>query len=363
MRKLLLVPLIAALGLAVAAPAHAGSVPPVNGDALRAVMSSLPKDEVSGALAQVSGTAGSWRGSGGVARIGTRQPVDPDGRFRVGSITKLFTAAAALKLDGEGVLDLDRTVQQYLPGLLTPDFLPITVRQLLNHTHGIAGPGLAHKDPTWFLEHRYDTWDPAEVVRMGVAQGPQFDPGTRQEYGNMGYLVAGLVIERVTGKPYGDAVRSRVIEPLGLRDTYLPGRDPRIRGPHAHGYEQTASGYVDVTEANPSLQWAAAEAVSTARDLDRLLSALLRGDYLSPAQRTELLTVPLPDAAHALGITRIPLTDTLVVWGKSGDRPGYNNGVAGTLDGSRNLVYSLNTLHMGGDQPPTAIRLITAAFS
>ncbi|NUT49152.1 MAG: beta-lactamase family protein [Saccharothrix sp.] len=363
MRKLLVVPLIAGLALTVAGPAHADTVPPLNRDALRQVLTSLPNEEVSGALVRVSGTAGSWRGSGGVSRIGTREPVRPDGRFRVGSITKLFTAAAALKLDGEGVLDLDQTVQHYLPGLLTPDFEPVTVRQLLDHTHGIAGHTLPHKDPEWFFAHRYDTWDPEELVRLGVAQGPQFPPGTRQQYGNMGYLVAGLVIEEVTGRPYGDAVRSRVIGPLGLRDTYLPGTDPRIRGPHAHGYEQTASGYVDVTEADPSLGWAAAEVVSTAADLDRLLAALLRGDFLTADQRAELLTVPLPGAQHALGITRIPLSADLVVWGKSGDRPGYNNGVAGTLDGSRTLVYSVNTLHMGGDQPATSVALIRAAFS
>jgi D-alanyl-D-alanine carboxypeptidase len=293
--------------------------------------------------------------------------VNPDGRFRIGSITKLFTSTAALKLDGAGVLDLDRTVQHYLPGLLTPDFKPITVRQLLDHTHGIAGPALPHKDPAWFFEHRYDTWNPLDLVRSGVAQGPRFDPGTRQEYGNAGYLVAGLVIEKVTGKPYADTIRSQIIRPLALHDTYLPGSDPCIRGPHAHGYEQTASGYVDVSEANPTLQWAAAEMISNAPDLDKFLAALLRGNFLTPAQRTELLTVPslpsAPDAIHALGITRIPLGKDLVVWGKSGDRPGYNSGVAGTLNGSRTLVYSINTLHMGGPQPTTATKIITATFS
>ncbi|MFT7841523.1 serine hydrolase domain-containing protein [Saccharothrix sp. BKS2] len=372
-----MIPVAAALALALAPPASgttpSGTTPPgPDRDALRAAVAPLPDDEASGALVRVSGHRGSWRGSGGVARLGTRQPVHPDGRFRVGSITKLFTATAALKLAGSGRLDLDRTVQHYLPGLLTPDFKPVTVRQLLDHTHGIAGHGLPHKDPDWFLAHRYDTFDPREVVELGVARGPRFDPGTRQEYGNAGYLVAGLVIEAVTGRPYAETVREEVIRPLGLRDTHLPGADPRIRGPHAHGYERTATGHVDVTETNPTLQWAAAEAVSSAPDLDRFLGALLRGDFLTPAQRAELLTVPdapavpgtnAPGTAHALGITRIELAPGLVVWGKSGDRPGYNNGVAGTADGARTLVYSVNTLRMGGDQPDAAVRIITAAFS
>ncbi|CAL9650474.1 D-alanyl-D-alanine carboxypeptidase [Actinosynnema sp. ALI-1.44] len=360
MRKLLLIPL-AALALTTV-PAQAATVPPPNPEALAAAV--RPGPDASGALARVSGSAGSWRGSGGVARIGTSAPVHPDGRFRVGSITKLFTAAAALKLQERGALDLDQTVQHYLPGLLPDTFRhPITVRQLLDHTHGIAGHGLPHKDPAWFFEHRYDTFDPVALVRMGAAEGPRFVPGERQEYGNMGYLVAGLVIEAATGRPYGDAVHELVLRPLRLHDTYLPGADPGIRGVHARGYEATADGYVDVTEVNPTLQWAAAEVISSARDLDRLLNALLRGPFLTDRARAELMTVPTAQGAtHALGITRLDLGNGRVVWGKSGDRPGYNSGVAGTLDGSRTLVYSVNTLHMGGDRSPTAMRIIAAAF-
>ncbi|WP_170211605.1 serine hydrolase domain-containing protein [Saccharothrix australiensis] len=366
MKKLLVLPLLALAVTATAVPAHASSVPPINRAALRAAVAGLPGDEASGALVRVSGTAGSWRGSGGVARIGTGRRVDPNGRFRVGSITKLFTATAALQLSAQGRLDLDQTVQHYLPGLLEPaaDWGPITVRQLLNHTHGIAGVPVDAKDPSWFFEHRFDTFEPLDLVRRGVARGPEFPAGTRQQYGNMGYLVTGLVIEEVTGKPYGDAVREGIIRPLRLHDTYLPGRDHRIKGPHARGYEATPTGYVDITEANPSLQWAAAEIISSAPDLDRFLNALLRGDLLPADKRVELLTLPpVPDASYALGIQRLEPAPGLVVWGKSGDRPGYNNGVGMTLDGSRTLVYSVNTLHMGGDQPAAAKRIIAAAFA
>lgn len=118
-----------------------------------------------------------------------------------------------------------------------------------------------------------------------------------------------------------------------------------------------------ITEVNPTLQWAAAEVISSARDLDRFLNALLRGPFLTDRARTELMTVPAArGATHALGIARLDLGDGRVVWGKSGDRPGYNNGVAATLDGSRTLVYSVNTLRMGGDRSPTAMRIIAAAF-
>ncbi|GAA2672888.1 MULTISPECIES: serine hydrolase [Actinosynnema] len=355
----------AALLLASAAPAQAApTVPPLNRAALAAAVADLPNDEVSGALVRVSGPAGSWTGSGGVSRLGTTRPVSPEGRFRIGSATKLLTAATALRLAERGALSLDDTVQRLLPDLLPAEFEPITVRQLLNHTHGIAGNGLPHKSTGWFAENRYRTWDPREVVELGVAKGPLHAPGAEQRYGNQGYLVAGLVIEAVTGRPYADSVRELVIRPLGLRDTYLPGAETRIRGEHSHGYQLREDGtHWDVTAANPTFQWAAAEAVSSARDLDRLINALVLGDLLTERSRTELLTRPLPGAAHGLGVTRIELGG-VVLWGKTGDRPGYNSGVAVTEDGARTIAYSVNTLDMeAGELPRTAERIITAALA
>ncbi|WP_198320424.1 serine hydrolase domain-containing protein [Actinosynnema pretiosum] len=355
----------AGLLLAAAVPARAApAVPPLDRAALAAAVAGLPDGEASGALVRVSGRAGSWTGSGGVSRLGTTRPVSPEGRFRIGSATKLLTAATVLRLDERGVLDLDDTVQQHLPDLLPAAFEPITVRQLLNHTHGIAGNGLPHKSTGWFAENRYRTWDPREVVGLGVAKGPLHRPGAEQRYGNQGYLVAGLVIEAATGRPYADSVRELVIRPLGLRDTYLPGAETGIRGEHSHGYQLREDGsHWDVTGANPTFQWAAAEAVSSARDLDRLINALVFGDLIGERSRAEMLTLPLPGAAHGLGVNRIELGG-VVLWGKTGDRPGYNTGVAVTEDGSRTIVYSVNTLDMeAGELPPTAERIITAALT
>jgi D-alanyl-D-alanine carboxypeptidase len=351
-------------------------LPPLDPAKLAAAIAGLPNDEASGALLQVRGSAGCWQGTSGVANIHTGQKVPRDGRFRVGSMTKSFTATAALQLVAHGKLDLNRTVQSYLPDLLPAEYPPITIDQLLTYTSGLPGQRINHKDPTWVLAHRFDTWTPRQLFDLAFYENGQvypmrFTPGTQQNYGNIDYLVLGAVIEKVTGRPYGDAIRDGVIRPLHLTATTVPGTDTKIHGPHANGYELQADGsYVDITDANPTYQWSAAEIVSNAPDLDRFLTALMSGKLL-PARETALLfeipDVPLyeGDGARAYlghGLARLP-AGNLVFWGKTGDRPGYNNGMAATKDLTRRVVFSVNTLHMGGAEQPKVTRKIIAAVA
>ncbi|MEV1286633.1 serine hydrolase domain-containing protein [Micromonospora sp. NPDC049679] len=353
------------------------TLPPLSDAKLSAAIAALPDDEVTGALARVRGSAGSWQGTAGVADLRTERPVPANGRFRIGSMTKVFTAVVALQLTAEGRLDLDQSVQHYLPGLLPPDYEPIKVRHVLTYTSGINGASVPHKDPDWFFAHRYDHWESGS--QLDLTRPLAFKPGSKQRYGNADYWLAGLLIEKVTGHSWAREVTDRVIRPLRLTGTSAPGDDPRIHGPHAHGYEavETPDGtrWVDVTLANPSLQWSAAAIVSTAEDLDRLMVALFTG-RLVPAPQLELMFT-VPDvyvfdgdddpandrcADYGLGLARIQL-GPVTVWGKSGDRPGYNNGMGATRDLSRRLVYSVNTIRMGGAQPLRAQRIIMATFS
>jgi D-alanyl-D-alanine carboxypeptidase len=349
------------------AAAHAApALPALDPEKLSAAIARLPDAEASGALVRVCGRAGTWSGAAGISSVDAATPPRLDGRFRVGSITKTFTAVVALQLAAERRLDLDRAVQSYLPGLLPADYAPIPVRTLLNWTSGINGRRIDAKDPEWFLEHRFDHFAPGSQLDLTLPLA--FSPGTAQRYGNADHILAGLLIERVTGNRWAAEVTRRIIRPLRLTGTSVPGDDPRIVGPHARGYEATADGWVDITEANPSLQWSAASIISTAADLDRLLVALFRGGLLPPRQLREMFTVPdVPTfgtdrpAVYSAGLTRFQLGG-LTLWVKSGDRPGYNNGMGATRDLSRRLVYSVNTLRMGGDQPAAAQRIIMAAF-
>jgi D-alanyl-D-alanine carboxypeptidase len=365
--------------LAAARVASPATLPPLDSATLRAAIAGLPDDEASGAILRIRGSAGHWQGTSGVADLHTGRRVPLEGRFRIGSMTKTFTATAALQLVARGRLDLDRTVQGYLPGVLPKRYPPITVRQLMNYTSGLPGVDIDHKDPAWFLANRFRTWTPRELFDLAfTGRGMLFAPGTQQHYGNIDYLVLGAVIERVTGRPYGETIRDGVIRPLRLTATTVPGRDPHVHGKHARGYEEVDGTFVDITDANPTFQWAAAEMISNAPDLDRFLTALMSGRLLPPAQTALLFDLPdvpaydpddpegdltdNPRAHLGLGLARLPAGD-VVFWGKTGDRPGYNSGMAATRDLSRRVVFSVNTLHMGGSEMPAIAQRIVAAVA
>lgn len=355
----------------VASPAAAATpLPALDPTRLAAAIAGLPDAEASGALVQIRGSAGQWSGTSGITKLGATTPPRPDSRFRIGSMTKTFTAVVTLQLAAERRIDLDQPVQRYLPELLPPSYPPIPVRTLLNWTSGINGQGIDSKNPDWFLPNRYRHFEPGS--QLDLSKPLAFTPGTAQRYGNADYILAGLLIEKVTGRSWAAEVQRRIIRPLHLTGTSVPGDDPRIHGPHARGYQATPDGWVDITEANPSLQWSAASIISTAGDLDRFLVALFRGRLLPPRQLTEMFTVPDDDvrefgtggpALYSAGLTRFDF-GAVTVWAKSGDRPGYNNGMGATRDLSRRLAYSVNTLQMGAlEQPAISQRIIMAALT
>ncbi|MGW7548611.1 serine hydrolase domain-containing protein [Streptomyces sp. NPDC054770] len=342
-----------------------------NAEALRAAIAGLPDADATAALVRVGGTDGVWRGSAGVHDLASGRAADPDARFRAGSTTKVVTAAVVLKLAAQGRIDLDRPVQHYLPGLFTRAFRPITVRELLNHTSGIqAGDGWGDSFEAQYA-HRFDTITPEQVVRSAVAKGPEFAPGTRQDYLNINYTVLGLLIEKVTGRSYASVAERLVLRPAGMRDTYFPGTDPRIRGPHNHGYQKVTKAdgtteFVDVTEWNQADRFAAGDMISTTADLERLLTSLFRGRIVPPGpQLEEMFTVPadIEGATYSAGLQRFAY-EGQVYWLKSGSRYGYSAVIAGTRDLSRTLVYSVGSTDAKGEEMnPVAERIALAALT
>lgn len=338
-------------------------------DALRTAVAGLPDADATAALVRVGGTGGSWRGSAGVHDLASGRKADPNARFRAGSTTKVVTAATVLKLAAEGRVDLSTPIQHYLPGLLTPDFAPITVRQLLNHTSGIqAGDGWGDSFEEQYA-HRFDTLTPAQVVRSAVAKGPEFCPGHVQDYLNINYTILGMLIEKVTGRSYAAEATRLVLRPAGMRDTYFPGTDPRIHGPHNHGYQavKKADGgteLVDVTDWNQADRWAAGDMISTTADLERLLTSLFRGRIVPGPQLEEMFTVPsrIEGATYSAGLQRFAYKGR-VYWLKSGARYGYSAVVGGTRDLSRTLVYSVGSTDAKGEtMNPVAQRIALAAL-
>ncbi|KOX00707.1 peptidase [Streptomyces sp. NRRL B-1140] len=342
--------------------------------ALQAAIAGLPAADATAALVRVGGTEGVWRGSSGVHDLRSGRPADPAARFRAGSVTKVFTAAVALRLAEEGRLDLDRTARSYLPDLIPASYAGVTVRQLLNHTHGIPAPDFPGTTVEEWYANRFQVHDPEDMVRSATSKKREFAPGERQHYLNVGYTIAGLLIERATHDTYERQVARRVLGPLGLRDTYFPGANPRITGPHNHGYQTMrlddgTTGLRDVSVWGSTDGWAAGDIVSTTADLERFTQALFRGRIVRGPLLEEMFTLPEASdfetgepAAYSVGLS-MKVLGGREVWGKTGGRWGYNAAIASTRGGSRTLVYSVNSTDAKGrGMNRTAEKIMVAAY-
>ncbi|MFE3628184.1 serine hydrolase domain-containing protein [Streptomyces goshikiensis] len=379
-----------AVAQAAPAPAAASSgvkAPPVfstppDAVALRKALAGVGarSEEATAALVRVGGTSGAWRGGAGVADVRTGRGPVAGARFRAGSVTKTFTAAVVLQLAAEGRVDLDGPVQRYLPGLLPAGpggFEPISVRQLLNHTSGIPAGDDRETPFEEQYAHRFDVVDPHALIAAAAAKGPEFRPGSRQHYLNIDYTVLAVLVEKLTGTSYEEALSTRILRPLGLRDTSVPGRaQNRIPGPHHHGYQALrlpggGTSLADVTDWNSSASWAAGDLISTTADLEKFTVALFGGKVVPKAQLEEMFTVPAvkdfesgEDASRTAGMQRFALPDGTVLYGKTGSRYGYSTLIGGTRDLSRTLVYSVNSTDAKG--PATkgvTFGIIMAAFT
>jgi D-alanyl-D-alanine carboxypeptidase len=305
----------------------------------------VESDAATAALLRYDDGRRSWSGSAGTADLDTGAPARPDGHFRIGSVTKTFAATVVLQLAEDGLLDLDDPIERHLPGLV-PDGERITVRHLLGHTSGLydymSEPG--YSTNRWRGDDRFDGYTPRELLDVAFAHDPYFeDPGSRWRYSNTNYVVVGLLIEEVTGRTYGEEVEDRVLRPLRMRHTSLPGHDSGLPRPHARGYTQVDGETVDATEMNPSLDWAAGEMISTTRDLNTFTSALLDGDLLEDASLAEMRTAePTGDIfAYGLGLQRFDLPCGESVYGHGGELLGYETYTTGADDG-RTLTLSYN---------------------
>ncbi|MFI5728836.1 serine hydrolase domain-containing protein [Kribbella sp. NPDC051587] len=303
-----------------------------------------------GAIATVRDRQGKSRTyTAGVGDLATGAPVPRASRVRIGSNTKTFTSVVLLQLVGEGKIGLDRPVDTYLPGLVRGDGIDgrkITVRQLLQHTSGI--PDYDEIFGTDYLPLQHTYWEPRQMLDEALRKKALFAPGTNWEYSNTNYILAGLIIQKVTGRPVGEEITRRVIERAGLRDTYWPALgDQRILGPHPKGYYKTTPDgpATDVTESEPSMGWAAGQMIATPGDLNKFFSALINGKLLKPAQLQEMLhTVHAPDldvngdGEYGLGIAKLALSCGGFAWTHGGDIPGFETRNAVTPDGREAAV-------------------------
>ena len=279
----------------------------------------------------------------GLADKAAGQPMQPQDKVRIGSVTKTFVATVVLQLAAERRLSLNDSVQKWLPGVITGHgYHPaqITIRQLLQQASGIRDYTSA---PGFLTEANLaKTWQPQQLVDIALRLGP---PVHGWLYSDTNYILLGMIIQKVTGRSPVTEISRRILAPLGLHDTSFPLTSKQIPAPYAHGYY----GPIDVTNAiNPSIAWTAGAMISTVDDVARFYRALLDGRLLPPAQQRELLaTIPVNDTGelfaehYGLGIYRVQLSCG-TAWGHDGGIIGFKTFAYTSPDGNRQAVIVYN---------------------
>ncbi|MEI5102876.1 serine hydrolase domain-containing protein [Streptomyces sp. PmtG] len=319
---------------------------------LQKAIEELAESGFVGIQLRVNDEQGEWVGSAGVRELGQSAKPLTNGHFRIGSSTKNFVATSVLMLVAEGRIALDAPADDYLPefGLDRR----ITVRMLLQHTSGIFNhTGELYEDGTivlgvpWqgkeWVDNRFKTYLPEELVRLSLSKPTRFAPGAGWSYANTNYVLARLVVEKVTGRSFAEELQRLILEPLGMTGTVAPGASPEIPEPHNHGYYRYEDAgqerTVDVTRQNPSWAGAGGDMISTTKDLHTYFSALMVGKLL-PAELLAEMRTPEATVGYGLGVFAQE-TEGGTVFHHNGATMGSAALMYSTPDGSKTLTAGL----------------------
>lgn len=241
-----------------------------------------------------------YKGGFGMANMEWEIPNAPDTRFRLGSITKQFTAMLTLQLVEQNKIKLDGKISEYLPDYRKDIGDKVTVHHLLTHTSGIPS---YTSQPGFFANVSRNPYKVAEFVKTYASGNLEFEPGTKFSYNNSGYFLLGAIVERITGKSYEQALREMILDPLGMKNTGYDNHDPLL-AKRASGYAKTANGYTNAPYLDMSIPYAAGSMYSTVEDLYLWDQALYTDKLITP-QSKELMYKPfLQDYAYGWAITK-----------------------------------------------------------
>ncbi len=232
----------------------------------------------------------------GYADVENKIKATTETKYKIGSITKMFTAAIVFQLIEERKLDMETKLSQFYPEIKNAD--SITIGQLLNHKSGIYN----FTNSPEFTEYKTTPQTKADMLKRIAGYEPAFAPGERAEYSNSNYMLLGYIIEDVTNKPYKANVNDRITRPLGLKDTYYYSHINPKRG-EAYSYTYENNKWEKVEEWDHSVAYAAGALLSTPNDLTEFIDALFDGKVIkkeSLEQMTEL------DMGYGKGILIFP---------------------------------------------------------
>jgi len=329
---------------AAAAANNAEALGPALQQIIEAQRTSIDIPGVSAAVVFADGSR--WGGTSGKAILPTAVPVDAETPFVVGSITKTFVAATILRLAEEGRLALDDPLSNWLPAY--PNAQHITLRQLMSHTAGIFNH-FEHPDYNRLVFDRpTHDWQPQEILDT-FAGPPYFAPGDGYHYSNTGFVLLGMVIEKLTRGSVGAELTSEFFTPLGLTRTYFQGDGPPP-AESAKGYLLKASGafreWSDATGYRPTrsaatVAWTAGGVVSSPTDLATWARALYGGSVLMPGSLAQMTDFDAHPGNYGLG-TRRRTFDGHVMHGHSGSLRGYMAGMWHMVKDKTTIVVLTN---------------------
>lgn len=251
-----------------------------------------------------------YRKGFGMADMEWNIPNTPDTKFRIGSITKQFTATLILQLMEEGKIKLDRKLSDCLPYYRKDTGEKVTIHHLLTHTSGI--PSYTNL-PQFYEEISRDPYPVEDFIEKYCSGDLEFEPGSKFSYNNSGYFILGAIIEKTTGKTYEEVLRKKILDPLGMKNTGYDHYDTLIPA-RAEGYEKRLDGYENAPYLDMSLPYAAGAMYSTVEDLYIWDQALYSEKVLSKKMK-ELMFKPHEKAmggnyAYGWLITEISLPET-----------------------------------------------------
>jgi CubicO group peptidase (beta-lactamase class C family) len=215
-----------------------------------------------------------------------KKPLTAATRYRIGSITKMFTAAMIFQLVEERKLKLTDTLDKFLPQIANAQ--KITIAQILGHRSGIHDSLIdRNMRPS---SKKTDPMTKDEMLALIAKGTPDFEPDAKHSYSNSGYILLGLILEKLTGKPYGEALKERITSKIGLKDTYITTGNIDVNKNEALTYRYVGD-WKQEPETHPSMLFSAGAIVSTPNDLTKFIQALFDLKLISQESLASMKTI------------------------------------------------------------------------
>ncbi len=262
-----------------------------------------------------------------------KKPLTAANKFRIGSITKMFTASMILQLVEEGKLRLTDTLDKFFPQV--PNAKKITIEQILWHRSGI--PNVKREQNAQGNVNTIPVTKD-EMLALIVRATPDFEPDTKRSYSNSGYQILGLILEKVTGKSYEEALKERISSKIGLKDTYIATGNIDVSKNEALTYMNFGDGWKPVSETHPSILFSAGAIVSTPNDLAKFIQALFDGKIVSKENLDQMKTIRDGEGA---GMEAMPFAGK-TFYGHTGGADNYGAVLAYLPEEKLAVAYTTN---------------------